>query len=447
MISFTVNAFVFLFEVFVIYIYFENALASRKKALPYGVFFVVAWAVQLCIYFIQLPILNMAAFAVATFLIAFFCYGAKIRSCLFHICILTLFMLGTELFSVYLITLVTKIQLHPYENSVVAYTVEAVLSKLLFFMATYLVVKIRKKYEGDLENIPILLALSIVPFSSIVFLHILVIWALSNSMDQITTIWFIIGTILLLMTNAIVFLVYELTRRTHIKFTQLQLEKQREKISAEYYELLLKKHEDHKILIHDIKRHLQAIQRMADETGQHEIQQYTSALCGEFDLSDAVTYSGNKYVDVIINRYVHICKTKGFSLETDVRGVSLDFMVDMDITALLDNLLENAIEAVEQARGKQIILSFYEQNDNYVVIKTHNSCDHMPRVKNGKILSTKKDKHAHGIGIKSIHRIAAKYNGNVEWRYYEETSIFEMVIVMNKTYGMVVPLPGDNVST
>jgi sensor histidine kinase YesM len=318
---------------------------------------------------------------------------------------------------------------------------QAVLSKLLFFIAAYLASKARKKHEKDLESIPILLSLSLVPLSTIVFLYILVYWAIYNSMDQIITMWFTIGTILLLVTNAIVFLIYELTRRTHIQFTQLQLEKQREKISAEYYELLLEKHESHKILIHDIKRHLKAIQKMATEAEAQDILQYTSTLCGEFGLSTVITYSGNKYVDVIINRYVHVCETYGFSFESDVRGVSMDFMEDMDITALLDNLLENAVEAVEQAKKKQITLSFYEQNDNFVVIKMQNSCDQPPRMKNGKILSSKKDGQAHGIGLKSIRRITAKYNGNVEWRYYDETATFEMVIVMNRVYGKAAAQP------
>lgn len=435
MINYASYALIFLFETFVLFFYFENALASRKKTLAYNALFAVAWAVQFGVSFLHVPTLNMAAFAVMTFLIAFLCYGAKIRACIFHVGMLTLFMLGTELLSVYLSSLTIKTPLDPYEISAVFAVMQAVLSKLLFFIAAYLAAKFRRKHEGDLESVPILLALSIVPFSSVVFLHVLIYWAISNPINQATTIWFSVGTALLLLTNAVVFLVYELTRRTHIQFTQLQLEKQKEKISAEYYELLLRKHESYKILVHDIKRHLQAMQEMAAESGQEEIQQYTAALCGEFGLNDVITYSGNKYVDVIINRYALDCKTLGIALETDVRGVSFDFMDDMDITALLDNLLENAVEAAVQANEKQISLAFYEQNDNFVVIKTQNSCAQAPREKNGKLLSTKNDGQAHGIGLESIRRIAAKHKGNVKWRYYAEVAVFEMVIVMNKRHG------------
>jgi len=437
MIDYISYALIFLFEIFVIYMYFDNALASRKKVFFCNALFVVSWVAQYGISFLQSPILNLIAFAVTTFLIAFLCYDAKIGSCIFHICMLTLFMLGTEIFTIYFSTLIMKVPLDPYKNGAVVHIMQAVLSKLLFFLATYLAVKVRKKHKNDLESIPILLSLSLVPLSSIAFLRILEHWAVSNPMDKSTTIWFYIGTILLLLINAIVFSVYELTRRTHIKFTELQLEKQKEKISTEYYELLLKKHESYKILAHDFKRHLQAIQKMAAEAGQADIQQYTASLCGEFGLTDVITYSGNKYVDVIINRYANDCKTFDIAFETDVRGVSLDFMDDIDITALLDNLLENAVEAAMQTKKKQIILSFYEQNDNIVVIKTQNSCDKKPSVKNGKIVSTKQDRHTHGIGLKSIRRIAAKYNGDAEWRYYEETETFEMVIVMDRMYGKV----------
>jgi sensor histidine kinase regulating citrate/malate metabolism len=238
-----------------------------------------------------------------------------------------------------------------------------------------------------------------------------------------------IGTISLLLSNIIVFFVYELTRRTQAKFTQIQLEQQRERISTEYYELLLEKQENQKILVHDIKRHLQHIQNIAQ---QAEVQQYTAMLCGEFGLSDVIAYSGNKYVDVIINRYAQSCKSKGIDLEADMQGVSLDFMSDMDITALFDNLLENAFEAASKTDNGYVRLFFCRENENYVVINTQNSCAHVPIVKGGRILSSKRSGQTHGIGLKSIYRIANKYNGSVEWQYCDERKTFDVVVVLER---------------
>ena len=422
-------AFIVLFQTFIIYIYFENALTPKKKTARFLLSFLAVWGITLGLSFLELPALNLIIFVVTTVFIACFNYRIKIRSGIFHAIILTLFMMGTE----FLILIVSI----PYLNISFddhRYLIgQAVVSKLLFFATIYFTIKIRKnKREEDLESLFVLLSLSVAPISSIVFL-MFVYNALSYQEDHFVTVGLSIGAILLMLSNMVVFFVYELTRQTHIKFTQLRLEQQRERISTEYYELLLEKHENHKILIHDINRHLCAIQTMANTATPAEIEQYATALCGEFDVNEIITYNGNKYVDVIINRYAQSCKSKGIEFQTEVQGISLDFMGDMDITALMDNLLENAMEAVLKADEKHICLSFHKENENFVVVNTQNSCNHEPRVCNGKILSSKKDKQAHGIGIKSIRRIAAKYNGNADWRYCNETAVFEMVVVLDSS--------------
>ena len=422
-------SFILIFQFFIFYLYFENVLARKKKTLSYYILFATTWAVSLGITFLWLPILNLVIFLASTFLIACFGYGAKIRSSVFHTFMLAIFMLGTEFLIVYFSTAALDMDLHAHRYDDTTFMVQSALSKLLFFIAAYFAAKIRKKQERELESIPVLLALSFIPFSSITFL-LLMYQAIYGQAGEPVTPWLSAGTIVLLISNMIAFFIYELTRRTHIKFTRLQLEQQREKISTEYYELLSEKQESQKILIHDFNRHLQAIQHI--ETASPEVKSYAASLSDEFGLSDVITYSGNKYVDVIINRYVQVCKASGTELETDVQSVSLDFMSDVDITALLDNLLENAVEAASRTDIKRVILSVYEHNKNYVIIKTQNSCAQAPRIHNGRILSSKRDGKASGIGLKSIHRVAAKYNGDVEWQYFENTSIFEMAVVLGR---------------
>lgn len=428
MISAISYAFIYLFQAFILYIYFENTLTEKKKPAFYILLTLAVWAAQYGVSFFELPILNITTFIATIFLVAYLGYGAKIRSCVFHVCILTFFMMGTEFLMMIASVSILNVDFGAHRQLIA----QASISKLLFFVSTYFASKIRKKHAVDLESIPILLSLSVFPVASILFL-LFVYDALSSQESHPITIGLSIGTVLLLLSNMVVFFIYEITRRTHIKNIQLQLEQQREKISAEYYELLFEKQESQKILIHDVKRHLQAIHTMAATAKPAEIERYTAELCREFGLSDAIAYSGNRYVDVIINRYVQACKAKSIAFETDVCDTSLDFMSDTDITALLDNLLENAVEAVEPASKKHIILSLYDYNQNYVVIKTQNSCDNAPRVRNGKILSSKKDVQAHGIGLKSIYRIAAKYNGVVEWKYCAETAVFEIVVIMDKS--------------
>jgi len=337
-------AFIYLFQVGILYIYFEGVLKQKRKSSFLFLLFIATWAMQYSVSFMELPILNITSFVVTIFLTALTGYEVKIRACIFHVCVLTFFMMGTEFIIAFISMRVLEIDFGALRNLIA----QAALSKLLFLAATFFAVKIRKKHEDDLESIPILLSLSALPITSIVFL-IFVYGALANQKSQTITIGLSAGTVLLLLSNMGVFIVYEITRRTHIKNTQLQLEQQHERISVEYYDLLFEKQESHKILIHDIKRHLQAIHTLATTAKTADIARYTAELCEKFGLSYAVTYSGNRYVDVIINRYMQACNAKGITFETDVCDALLDFMSDTDITALLDNLLENAVDAVEQA--------------------------------------------------------------------------------------------------
>ncbi|MCL2445187.1 MAG: GHKL domain-containing protein [Oscillospiraceae bacterium] len=423
---------ILLFQLFVIFIYFENALPEKKKTLFHYFVFIMAWAISLSTTLLWLPLVNLFAFILTVFFIGLLCYGAKIRSCIFHVFTLSAFLTATEFLVLSLSTLLFSIDLASHRYDDLTFMLQAALSKLLFFIVAYLAVKIRKKHERDLVSISILLALSLVPLLSIAFLAFLYQHIFTASYDYPfnTFLWISMGIALISIANMIIFFVYELTRRTHAKYTQIQLEQQREKISMEYYELLLERQESQKILIHDINKHLQTIQHI--ETASAEVRQYAASLSGEFGLRDAVAYSGNKYVDVIINRYAQACKENNIDFQVDIQGVSLTFMSDIDTTALLDNLLENAFEAAAQASTKKIRLSLHKGNQNYIVIQTQNSCNRAPRVHNGKIFSSKKNAQAHGIGLKSIHRIAVKYNGVVEWEYFEDIFTFEMIVALEQ---------------
>lgn len=64
----------------------------------------------------------------------------------------------------------------------------------------------------------------------------------------------IISIVLLLFSNIAVFWVYEFTLKTQRHNMELEYERQNEKSTAEYYDLLNEQNENSKIVMHDIKR-------------------------------------------------------------------------------------------------------------------------------------------------------------------------------------------------
>ena len=96
-------------------------------------------------------------------------------------------------------------------------------------------------------------------------------------------------------------------------------------------------------------------------------------------------------------------------------GTLLDFMAEMDISALFGNVLDNAIESVEKLDDKEkrlIHLSVAKQK-NFLRIRSENYTEEKITFKNGMPVTTKKDKRFHGFGMKSIQSTVRKYGGSV----------------------------------
>ena len=95
-------------------------------------------------------------------------------------------------------------------------------------------------------------------------------------------------------------------------------------------------------------------------------------------------------------------------------GTLLDFMAEMDISALFGNVLDNAIESVEKLDDKEkrlIHLSVAKQK-NFLRIRSENYTEEKITFKNGMPVTTKKDKRFHGFGMKSIQRACGTTGSN-----------------------------------
>lgn len=182
-------------------------------------------------------------------------------------------------------------------------------------------------------------------------------------------------------SNIVVFLVHESVLQTQAENTSLKLQKQKSEIDTEYYSILQNQYENSNILIHDIKRHLLSIKELSNEKDFEGINKYIDNLYENYQIKYLRIYSDNKLINAIINRYMNTCKDKTIDFYCDIRDIDFSFMSDNDITSLLDNLLENAIEATQNANDKKIELTVKPINTNYIVINAWNYCSSAPNLR------------------------------------------------------------------
>lgn len=429
MISNICYAVVFLIESLISFYYFDFKFRRRisKKFIPISI--LLSGLVLYTINFIEFPLINTVCFYVCNFIVLEICYNANIKSAIFTNFILLFLMIITELIVIFPFSVVFHFGLFESQSDAFILIIQAIISKLLYFIFIWCILKFSEK-ESKSTGSKFSILLCFLPIASIILMYTNVYLCTAYSVNNNFKIAIIIGNILILLSNIIVFYLHETTIKINRKYTQILLEYQQEKDTIDYYDLLREQNENSKILIHDITKHLNTIQQLS-ENKDSNISQYISDIVADFSVMNPIDYCNNPTVSLITHRYYEICKKNSINFTISIKNANIDFMKEHDITALLDNLLENAVESALMTNDKFIDFSISTRNSNFVIIKISNSCNKKPKYINGILVSSKTTSSMHGIGTRSIKRVVEKYNGNLEMKYDSDTNTFTSTIGIN----------------
>lgn len=202
----------------------------------------------------------------------------------------------------------------------------------------------------------------------------------------------------------------------------------REECNVEYYKALICQDEKQKILIHDIKKHLNSISDMLDNDDRDGAVRYINQLCKSKAIKEKVRFSDNIMVNVILNRYAERFLEEEIRYDFDIRNGSLDYILPEDITVILCNMLDNAYEGMKGIMDAQVDLSVTGGTPGgNVVISMINDCSGSSAAMKTK----KKNSKFHGYGIKSIENTVEKYRGKAELYYSHIDKKFHTIVLLN----------------
>ncbi|WP_251392113.1 sensor histidine kinase [Mediterraneibacter agrestimuris] len=163
---------------------------------------------------------------------------------------------------------------------------------------------------------------------------------------------------------------------------------------------------------HDLKHQIALLKA---EANSEKSARYLEQMEQEIKSYEAQNKTGNKVLDAVLTSKSLYCQNKGIGLTYVADGTLLNFIAEMDISALFGNVLDNAIESVEKLEKpeKRLIHLYVVQQKNFLRIKVENYCEEEITFKNGLPQTTKEDKRFHGFGMKSIQSTVRKYGGSV----------------------------------
>lgn len=420
--------FIYIFEQFVSFMYFNNKFEKNRSPKKIVALYVLSFFIQFSLNFLHSPIINLISFFICNIIVLKMSYDVNIKNMLFSVILLIGLMLTTELLVMYSYAAINKIQLLSYEDSAYSMLFQTITTKSLYFLSVYYLSKLnikpyRIKNPGDFS----LLFLPVTSISAALIFNYIIG---KVSLNHNVYIAFSILSFVLLFSNVFVFFLHEKIIYTLTRNAEYQLEIQKTEINQEYYCELERQYETSNILIHDIKKHLTVIKSLAENEDFTGIQKYIDSVYTENDVKSLKQFSNNKLINVIVSRYYNLCNESDISLSVDIRNIDFSFINDSDLTSLLNNLLENSYEAAKESDGKTIDVTISRKNEQFISFYVINSCDTPPQ-RNGHLFTTsKKDKTHHGFGIKSINRVANKYNGRAEFKYDEVNKKFLSSILL-----------------
>ena len=429
MISNICYAVVFLIEALISFYYFDFKFERKISAKFIPILIFISGLILYSLNLIGIPLINAISFYFCNFIVLIVCYNTNIKSDIFVNFVLSFFMIITELIVVFPSSVFFQFSLFISQSDTFVLIIQAIISKLFYFITIWCILKISEK-ESKSSNSKFSILLCFLPIASIILMYTNVYLCTFYSVSNNFKIAIIIGNILVLLSNVIVFYVHELTIKINQKYTQILLDKQQEKDTIDYYKLLSEQNKNSKVLIHDITKHLNTIKQLS-ENKDSNITQYISAIVDDFNIMNPIDYCNNPTVNLITHRYYEICKKNNINFTISIKNANIDFIKEHDITALLDNLLENAVESALMTNEKFIDFSISTRNSNFVIIKISNSCNKKPKYIDGTLVSSKSTSGMHGIGTRSIKRVVEKYNGNLEMKFDSNTNTFTSTIGIN----------------
>ena len=410
-----------------VFLYFANGFFNKKYS-GKKIFIItfLSYLVLLCIYQLGNSALNAVSLLIINILLLKFLFFCNIKSALFYATIPICLMAASEWIILSLFAIFTDQKFDAYQTNFNIFIIHNVLNKFVYFLLCFIIVRFFSSKTGEVGKSSLFWGLMVMPVSSILVLLVFHNITLSTQLNDTLMSFCAIAALILLFSNAIIFLIYQHFVTTAEELIELRAVKEQEQIDATYMEILEKNADDMRIFTHGIKHHFESIANM-DNTDS--VREYISAIYPDLELVSCTGMSKNKSFDVIINKYLAICTKKGIDIKFDVKTFNLDFIKPADLSIILNNLLDNAVLASEKSKEKFINVSCFCRNERMGALKITNSNDFKPNSKFGILLTTKNDKQSHGFGIKSVERVIKKYNGILDWSYDEDSARFEITIV------------------
>lgn len=190
----------------------------------------------------------------------------------------------------------------------------------------------------------------------------------------------------------------------------VELKQEQEILLQREIQILDETYNVNKELYHDMHNHFLVLNDLLIKEDVQKAQVYLNEVYAPISKVLETNYTGNGAIDYLLNHKLELAKNKGI-----VGCVLAEFPINTniatsDVCSILGNMIDNGIRGNESISKKLLDIKIRRIND-MIIIKVINPtiCKNI----NANLNTNKENATMHGVGLKSIERIAKKYDGSM----------------------------------
>lgn len=257
--------------------------------------------------------------------------------------------------------------------------------------------------------------------------------------DNIKTVgwaWFLLAVSIIITLSF--FFMYWLLFREAFRAEWENRIKEEMRIQQLQYEKITAQVEADRRQRHDIRHHMRTLMVLLEKDASGEAMDYIRQICSETEKVEFRRYCKNQVFNALLTYYIEWAEREGITCDVDVRCGEIP-VDSTDLTVLLGNCLENAIEACSGCPEKKISVVVGQMRNSLGVIVKNNCPDTYgnEEFRGGKNQKKSADRRGmyekgSGIGLRSMEKVLEKYGGTkLDVSYDVNTHVFTTQFIIN----------------
>lgn len=407
-----------LFNLIIVHRFMEAFFDERATKIPV---FLLSYA----FYFIStstaylvwdIPIITMIVNLIAIFVIAYN-YRSPVRKKIFVTFFFYIFMFITEI----VLCAVTDYFSFPIFNKGYYSNVTGIIiMRIVAYIEALVFYNIKTLKKNETVNIPQWIATIFIPLATLT-LKVFIIDSESATKLQV-----VLSTLILFFVNLITFFLYNSLAKSYSKEKEAAIVSKEKEMYYNQCNLMKETSEHLQKFRHDINNQFISIKELMSKGMYDELYCYIESLTKKLEIDRIFSNTGNIIVDSIINYKLNMLTNS--SIETEIAVPPLLNVDVNDLVIILGNILDNAIEALNNSNQESKLYFKVVYSQGRLIIKETNTYNTKICYENGEIQSSKTDKSNHGLGLKSIEEAVKRNEGYMEINHNDNAFSIDIIL-------------------